>query len=109
MASVASRDRVWPYSFENLCETDRGGRGFPAQADRAGAGLVDVTVQRSGPACENMNHRRRDAPVSHCSECGGVVNAGLRATDCDGSRHDLARRQGRTFCVDCGVRLIAAR
>jgi uncharacterized protein (TIGR03437 family) len=23
-----------------------------------------------------MNHRRRDAPVSHCSECGGVVNAG---------------------------------
>jgi len=109
MVSVASRDRGWPYSFENPCETDRVGRGFPALPDRAGAGLVDVTVQRSGPACENMNHRRRDAPVSHCSECGGVVNAGLVATHCDGSRHAVARRQGRTFCVDCGMRLITAR
>jgi hypothetical protein len=70
---------------------------------------VDVTVQRSGTVCENMNHRRRDAPVSHCSECGGVVNAGWPATHCDGSRHAVARRQGRTFCVDCGTRLITAR
>ena len=64
---------------------------------------------RSGTACENMNHRRRDAPVSHCSECGEVVNAGLPATQCDSSKHAVARRQGRTFCVNCGTRLITAR
>jgi len=63
---------------------------------------------RSGTACENMNHRPRAAPVSHCPWCGGVVNAGLRATQCDGSKHAVARRQGRTFCIDCGTRLIAA-
>ena len=64
---------------------------------------------RLGTACENMNHRRRDAPVSHCSECGDVVNADLPATQCDDSRHAVARRQGRTFCVNCGTRLITAR
>jgi hypothetical protein len=68
-----------------------------------------VMGSRSGTACENMNHRRRDAPVSHCSECGGVVNADLPATQCDDSRHAVARRQGRTFCVHCGMRLITAR
>jgi hypothetical protein len=30
----------------------------------------------------------------------------LPATQCDGSRHAVARRQGRTFCVHCGMRLI---
>ena len=68
-----------------------------------------MTGQRSDTACENMNHRRRDAPVSHRSECGGVVNAGLPATHCDNPKHAVARRQGRTFCVDCGTRLITAR
>ena len=64
----------------------------------------------SGTACENMNHRRRAAPVSHCPECGGVVNADLQGvTLCDGSKHAVARRQGRTFCVDCGTRLISVR
>jgi hypothetical protein len=56
-----------------------------------------------------MNHRRRDAPVSHCPECGGMVNADLPATQCDSSKHAMARRQGRTFCVNCGMRLITAR
>jgi hypothetical protein len=68
-----------------------------------------VTVRRSVNFCENMNHRRRDAPVSHCPECGGVVNAGLAPKQCDGSKHAVARQQGRTFCVDCGTQLITAR
>jgi hypothetical protein len=66
-------------------------------------------ARRSINTCENMNHRRRDAPVSHCPQCGGVVNAGLAPTHCDGSKHAVARRQGRTFCVDCGTQLITAR
>ena len=66
-------------------------------------------ARRSVNACENMNHRRRDAPVSHCPQCGGVVNAGLAPTQCDGAKHAVARRQQRTFCVDCGTQLITAR
>ena len=37
-----------------------------------------------------MNHRRRDAPVSHGPECGDVVNPGLPTRDCAGSRHAVA-------------------
>jgi hypothetical protein len=59
--------------------------------------------------CENMNHRRRDAPVSHCPQCGGVVNANLPHTQCDGAKHAVAVRQHRAFCVDCGTQLINAR
>jgi hypothetical protein len=33
----------------------------------------------------------------------------LPATQCDSSKHAVARRQGRTFCVNCGTRLITAR
>ena len=55
-------------------------------------------------ACANMNHRRQDAPVSHCPECGGVVNAQIRLMDCGDAKHAVSRRQGRTFCVDCGAR-----
>jgi len=60
-------------------------------------------------ACANMNHRRRDAPVSHCPECGGVVNAQIAVMHCGDAKHAVSRRQGRTFCVDCGTRLIVAR
>jgi hypothetical protein len=66
-------------------------------------------ARRSVNACESMHHRRRDAPVSHCPQCGGVVNAGLAPTQCDGSKHAVARRQGRTLSVDCGTQLITAR
>ena len=66
-----------------------------------------MTIRRPLNACENMNHRRRDAPVAHCPECGGVVNAHLAPTECDDAKHAVKRRQGRTFCVDCGTRLIA--
>jgi ribosomal protein S27AE len=59
--------------------------------------------------CENMNHRRRDAPVSHCPQCGGVVNPNLPHTQCDGAKHAVAVRQHRAFCVDCGAQLITAR
>lgn len=66
-------------------------------------------VRPAFTACTNMNHRRRDAPVSHCPECGGVVNAQVRPMDCADAKHAVSRRQGRTFCVDCGTRLIVAR
>ena len=59
--------------------------------------------------CENMNHRRTDAPVGHCPQCGGVVNARIRARPCNETQHAAARRDQSAFCVDCGVQLIASR
>jgi hypothetical protein len=60
-------------------------------------------------ACPNMNHRRRGAPVSHCPDCGGVVNPLIAAMDCADAKHAVSRRQGRCFCVDCGTRLLVVR
>jgi hypothetical protein len=57
--------------------------------------------------CDNMNHRRIDAPVGYCPECGGVVNARARAQACSESHHATARRTRTVFCVDCGVQLIS--
>jgi hypothetical protein len=57
--------------------------------------------------CENMNHRRTDAPVAHCPQCGNVVNASKRYAHCPEDAHARARREGSVFCVHCGTRLIA--
>jgi hypothetical protein len=57
--------------------------------------------------CDNMNHRRRDAPVSHCPECGRVVNDQIARGRCEESKHAAARRRQSKFCVDCGTRLMA--
>jgi hypothetical protein len=56
-------------------------------------------------ACINLNHRRRDAPVRCCPSCGVVVNANLAMVRCPPARHDVRRRTGSIFCVDCGSRL----
>jgi len=56
--------------------------------------------------CENLNHRRATAPVGHCPQCGGVVNAHIRAQPCNETRHAAARRDRAAFCVDCGTQLI---
>jgi len=61
------------------------------------------------PLCDNMNHRRPNAPVAHCSECGHVVNQNIPRGDCDEDRHAQARRRQSKFCVDCGKQLIVAR
>jgi hypothetical protein len=59
--------------------------------------------------CENMNHRRVNAPVGHCPQCGAVVNRNVHAAACTDSEHAVARRQRSTFCVHCGLQLIASR
>jgi hypothetical protein len=55
--------------------------------------------------CVNLNHRRRNAPVRCCPSCGAVVNADIAATRCPSARHDIRRKSGSAFCVDCGDRL----
>jgi hypothetical protein len=59
--------------------------------------------------CENLNHRRANAPVRYCPGCGGVVNERVRTQQCSESRHAVERRHGTVFCVDCGTRLISER
>jgi hypothetical protein len=60
--------------------------------------------------CDNMNHRRRNAPVSHCPECGAVVNPEhVAAERCAEPKHAAARRRQSRFCVDCGTQLIGSR
>jgi hypothetical protein len=54
-----------------------------------------------------MNHRRRDAPVGHCPQCGGTVNEAIRAQSCSEAEHAAARRRQSAFCVNCGAKLIA--
>jgi hypothetical protein len=58
-------------------------------------------------SCENMNHRRSDAPVGHCPQCGGVVNALVAVRSCSETKHAAARRRQSRFCVDCGTRLVS--
>ncbi len=61
------------------------------------------------PSCDNMNHRRPNAPVAHCSECGHVVNRHIARRECEEDRHAQARRRQSKFCVDCGTQLIVPR
>jgi ribosomal protein S27AE len=56
-----------------------------------------------------MNHRRANAPVGHCPQCGGVVNDSVRAAPCSEAQHATARLRHTVFCVNCGVQLIFAR
>jgi hypothetical protein len=58
------------------------------------------------PSCDNMNHRRANAPIAHCVQCGGVVNERLTGRHCDESRHAQARRQRSAYCAVCGQQLI---
>jgi len=65
--------------------------------------------RRQPNPCENMNHRRTNAPVGHCPQCGGVVNDSVRAAPCSEAQHATARLRHTVFCVNCGVQLIFAR
>jgi len=59
-----------------------------------------------GEPCDNMNHRRTDAPVGYCPQCGGVVNSRILPKLCTIEKHDAARRRQSTYCVDCGTQLV---
>jgi len=69
---------------------------------------MTTAIRRPNP-CPNLNHRRSDAPVGHCPQCGDVVNSRFHVTSCSEDQHALARRQQSVFCIDCGTRLIAGR
>jgi hypothetical protein len=68
-----------------------------------------MTTRAAPSRCENMNHRRANSPVSHCPQCGDVVNRQISNPPCSDAKHAASRRQRSAFCVDCGARLIVTR
>jgi len=82
-------------------------RRFVARASAVyGRGMLE---RRRPIACDNMNHRRADSPVSHCPQCGGVVNGKLPPRHCTAEEHAVSRRRGTVYCVWCGTQLIVGR
>ncbi len=87
--------------------------GSWARDDTAGAesreGREDLTLDgeehmvRQRNPCPNMNHRRANAPVRHCPDCGDVVNAYITINRCREDDHATMRRKRHTYCVDCGT------
>jgi hypothetical protein len=69
---------------------------------------MTAQFRRPNP-CTNLNHRRSDAPVGHCPQCGDVVNERFHVAMCSDAQHDSARRQQSVFCVHCGTRLVNGR
>ena len=57
--------------------------------------------------CDNPNHTRLAAPVRHCPQCGGVVNAEKEQGACEEAKHVAARRRQNLYCTDCGAQLTA--
>jgi ribosomal protein L37AE/L43A len=68
-----------------------------------------MMVRPRTPTCDNMNHRRPNAPVAHCVQCGAVVNDRLSPGRCEEQRHAEARRRQLPYCADCGQQLILPR
>ena len=65
-----------------------------------------TAVMRQRIDCANLNHRRTAAPVSHCPQCGAIVNRHLPRRSCSEEQHALSRRRGSVFCAGCGTQLI---
>lgn len=58
-----------------------------------------------GTRCFNDNHGRAVVTVRFCSQCGVVVNGGIRPKHCAPESHARMRRSQSTYCIDCGERL----
>jgi len=56
--------------------------------------------------CPNMNHKRSDAPVRYCPNCGEAVNANILAKKCSDKEHANSRMDMYKYCVHCGLQLI---
>ncbi len=57
--------------------------------------------------CPNFNHRRSNAPVRFCPNCGDVVNENVPRQNCSEEKHAKKRREMSKYCIDCGEQLIS--
>ncbi len=79
-----------------------------------GSGVLDVLTGggkrfMAQRLCPNTNHKRRDAPVAFCPDCGEVVNPGIAPRSCSEASHAKQRRGQSHYCLDCGEQLIRER
>ena len=72
-------------------------------AERATDGGIPAM---KSPTCPNVNHRRANAPVWHCPNCGGAGNGEGPTKNFHKDNHAKQRRQRNTFRLDCGKRFI---
>ena len=56
--------------------------------------------------CSSLNHRRDNAPVRCCPDCGEIVNEGIPKRHCDDGEHAIKRRERNKYCTLCGDQLI---
>jgi hypothetical protein len=71
-------------------------------------GYVIGQQSKKAIACDNLNHRRANAPVAHCPQCGGIVNQSLRAPRAATIRtHSAARRTFAALLHHLRTQLIA--
>ncbi len=59
--------------------------------------------------CSNLNHRRANAPVRCCPNCGDVVIEGMPKRHCGDEEHAIKRRERNKYCTLCGDQLIQNR
>ena len=59
--------------------------------------------------CPNYNHRRSNAPVRFCPNCGEVVNKDIPIRKCSEAKHAKRRRERNQYCLDCGEQLVQER
>lgn len=52
-------------------------------------------------SCPNFNHRKANAPVRGCPNCGGIVNPNVRPQKCGEQEHAHRRKNGDLFCTAC--------
>ncbi len=57
-------------------------------------------------SCQNLNHRRTNAPVYACPVCGEVVNRYIPIKNCSEEEHAKRRKDISKYCVDCSKQLI---
>ena len=57
--------------------------------------------------CPNLNHRRANASVRFCPNCGEVVNKAIPTNKCSEDKHAKKRRKQNKYCIDCGEQLIS--
>ena len=99
VAYVASTDRAWPFSFENLCDA----LGLDATALRdeliVVGGVGDPAQALADRLPEHEPSTRQLAGGPYCPQCGEVVNGALPRRTCSSERHVISRRQGSVLCV----------
>ena len=79
------------------------------ETERCQATGCHEKMPESKARCPNFYHRRTNAPVRFCSQCGDVVNDAIPIRQCTEEAHTVKRRNRQKYCVDCGEPLVRGR